>query len=112
MLRLGSGRRLGITIEDSTISWPSTSASRKASLVKSVQADSAAQKAGIKAGDVITGDQRPKVYDPSDVNRALERIENSGEFTVEMVRDKKTADVEGKVEARETRPRPRVRTIV
>ena len=76
-------------------------------LVKSVQADSAAQKAGIKAGDVITGINGSKVYDASDLNRAIDRVDANGEFTAEIVRDKKTQSVKGKLESREARPKAR-----
>ena len=67
--------------------------------MKSVLDGSAAQKAGIKAGDVITAINGSKVYESSDVNRAMERLETGGEFTVEVVRDKKTQSLKGKIEA-------------
>ena len=112
MLRSSSGRRLGVTIEGIDDQLAEYFGVKEGLLVKSVQADSAAQKAGIKAGDVITGINGSKVYDAVDLNRALERLAESGEFTAEIVREKKPQSVKGKVEARDTRPRARIRTII
>jgi serine protease Do len=109
-MRMAGGRRLGITVEGLDDQLAEYFGVKEGVLVKSVVADSAAQKAGIKAGDVITALNGSKVYDASDLNRALDRLESSGEFTAEIVRDKKAQSLKGKVEARETRPR--VRTII
>ena len=102
-----AARRLGVTIEGLDNQLAEYFGVKEGVLVKSVQADSAAQKAGIKAGDVITGDQRPKVYDSSDVTRALDRIESNGEFTVEVVARQEDADAERKARERGTRGRAR-----
>jgi serine protease Do len=109
-MRLAGGRRLGITVEGLDDQLAEYFGVKEGVLVKSVLADSAAQKSGIKAGDVITAINGLKVYDASDLNRALDRLESAGEFTAEIVRDKKTQSVKGKVEPRVTRPR--VRTII
>ena len=69
-------------------------------LVKSVVSDSAAAKAGLKAGDVITSVNGRHVYEASDVNRALDRMEEADEFTLEVVRDRKPQTVKGKLETR------------
>ena len=55
------------------------------------------QQAGLRAGDVITGVNGRQVYDVSDVNRALARGVESGEFTVEIVRDRKPQTLKGKL---------------
>jgi len=81
-------------------------------LVKSVVDGSAAHKAGLKAGDVITGINGSKVYDAADLNRLIERVDANGEFAAEIVREKKTQSVKGKLETPETRPRARTRTIL
>ena len=107
-----NGRRLGVTIEGIDDQLAEYFGVKEGVLVRSVQADSAAQKAGIKAGDVITAINGSKVYDASDLNRAIERLETSGEFTADIVRDKKTQSVKGKVEPREGRTRIRARTII
>lgn len=110
--RLGRGGRLGVTIESIDDQLAAYFGVKEGALVKSVQDGSAAQKAGIKAGDVITGINGSKVYESSDVNRAMERLETGAEFTVEVVRDKKTQSLRGKVYEPETRRRSGIRTIV
>jgi serine protease Do len=110
LLRGAGGRRLGVTVEGLDEQLAEYFGVKDGVLVKSVLADSAAQKAGIKAGDVITAINGSKVYEASDLNRALDRLESSGEFTAEIVRDKKPQSVKGKVEPRVTRSR--VRTVL
>lgn len=112
ILRQGSGRRLGITLESIDDQLAEYFGVKEGVLVKSVQDGSSAQKAGIKAGDVITGINGTKVYDASDVNRAVERLEANGEYTVEIVREKKTQSLKGKVEPRDARGRTRTRAIL
>ncbi len=87
-------------------------AGQRGVLVKSVAADSVAAKAGVKAGDVITAVNGRKVYDSSDVTRAIDRTESNGDVTIEVTRDKKTQTLKGKLETRDESARTRVRTIV
>jgi len=110
LMRFANRSRLGITVEGIEDQLAEYFGVKEGLLVKSVAAESAAQKAGIKAGDVITAINGSKVYDASDLNRALDRVESSGEFTAEIVRDKKAQSVKGKIEPRQTRTR--VRTII
>ena len=108
----GSGRRLGITIESIDNQFAEYFGVKEGALVKSVLDGSTGQKAGLKAGDVITAINGAKVYDGSDVSRALDRLETTGEFTIEVVRDKKPQTLKGKLETSETRARTRVRTVL
>lgn len=112
LMRFGSARRLGVTVESIENQLAEYFGVKDGALVKSVLNGSAAQKAGIKAGDVITALNSRKVYDTSDISRAMERLENGGEFTVEVVRDKKTLTLKGTIEQPKTRPRSGIRTIV
>ena len=110
---IGRGRstgRLGITIEDLDTQLAEYFGVKEGVLVKSVAEDSSGSKAGLKAGDVITSINGRHVYDSSDIARALDRVESSGEFTLEVTRDRKTQTLKGKLEPRETRSRTRVRT--
>jgi len=107
LFRFSSGRRLGVTIEGLDDQLAQYFGVKEGVLVKSVEDGSAAQKAGIKAGDVLTAINGSKVYDTSDVNRVVNRIDEAGEFTAEIVRDRKAQTVKGKLEAREARPRAR-----
>jgi serine protease Do len=109
---LGNGRRLGVTIESIDDQFAEYFGVKEGALVKSVLDGSAAQKAGLKAGDVITAINGAKVYDASDVNRTMDRLDANGEFTIDVTRDKKTQTLKGKLERRETRVRTRVRTIL
>ncbi|HYT67600.1 MAG TPA: PDZ domain-containing protein [Vicinamibacterales bacterium] len=112
VMRYGNGRRLGITIESIDDQLAEYFGVKEGVLIKSVLDDSAAQKAGLKAGDVITSINGSKVYDTSDVNRAINRLETDGAFTIDVVRDKKTMSLKGKLEAADTRPRARTRTVL
>jgi serine protease Do len=107
----GSGRRLGITIESIDDQLADYFGVKEGALVKSVLDGSAAQKAGLKAGDVITAINGTKVYDTSDVNRAMDRLETNGDFTVDVMREKKPQTLKGKLETREM-ARTRIRTIL
>jgi len=108
--RARSTGRLGITVEDLDTQLADYFGVKEGVLVKSVAEGSVAAKAGLKAGDVITAINGKHVYDASDVARALDGIENNGEVTVEVTRERKTQMLKGKLEARETRARTR-RTV-
>jgi serine protease Do len=95
-----SPRRLGVSLETLDDQLAQYFGVKEGVLVKSVTADSAAEKAGIKAGDVITSVNGRQVYEASDVTRALDRMENTDEFTIEVMRDKKAQTLKGKLEAR------------
>jgi S1-C subfamily serine protease len=56
-------------------------------LVSSVARDSAAAKAGIKAGDVITSINGARVSDSGDLMHQLDAA--TGELTIVVLRDKK-----------------------
>lgn len=57
-------------------------------LVKSVEKGSAAEKAGMKAGDVITRAASEKVSDRGDLRRILRSHANGGKLTLGIIRDK------------------------
>ncbi len=110
--RHSNSGRLGITVEDLDTQLAEYFGVKEGVLVKSVAEGSVAVKAGLKAGDVITSVNGRHVYDASDVTRALDRIESSGDFTLEVTRDRKALTLKGKLDAPETRNRTRVRTTV
>jgi serine protease Do len=80
-------------------------------LVSSVTDDSAAAKAGLKAGDVITSFNGTAVNDPSDVRRRVTNLDDGDEFTLTVMRDKKATTLKGKAERPERR-RTTYRTIL
>jgi S1-C subfamily serine protease len=79
-------------------------------IVTSVADDSAAAKAGIKAGDVVTSFDGSDVTQPSDLRRRIQRLDDGDEFTIGVVRDKKSLTLKGKAET--TRSRRTVRTVI
>ena len=100
--RLAVGRRLGASLETLDDQLAQYFGVKEGVLVRSVEKDSAAEHAGLKAGDVITAVNGRQVYEAGDVNRSLVRSDNSGEFTMEVVRDRKTQSLKGKLESRST----------
>jgi serine protease Do len=58
-------------------------------LVASVQKDSAAEKAGLKAGDVITAVDGRDVASASELTRALPSGNGSHDVNLQVVREKK-----------------------
>jgi S1-C subfamily serine protease len=72
-------------------------------LVTSVADNSAAAKAGIKAGDVVTSFNGTDVTQPSALRRQIQRLQDGDEFTVGVVRDKKALTLKGKAETTRTR---------
>jgi len=58
-------------------------------LVKSVEKGSAAEKGGMKAGDVIIRADNEKVTDRSDLRRILRAHRNGGKINVAVIRDKR-----------------------
>lgn len=76
-------------------------------LVSSVAKDSAAEKAGLKAGDVITSIDGDAVRDPEALTSEI--TGKSGEVTIGIVRDRKPSTVKATIEARTDRPKTPVK---
>jgi len=72
-------------------------------LVSSVAKDSAADKAGIKAGDVITSIDGDAVRDAEALTSEI--AGKSGEVTIGILRDRKASTMKATIEARTDRPR-------
>ena len=105
-----SGSSLGITVGDLSDQLAQYFGTKDGVLVTSVADNSAAAKAGIKAGDVITSFNGTEVTSPSDLRRRLQGLQDGDEFTVGIVRDKKATTLKGKAET--LRPRRTTRTII
>ena len=83
-----SRRRLGITVQSLTPDLEEYFGARNGgALVSSVAQNSAAAKAGVKAGDVITSINGQPVSDSDDLLRELR--DRTGEITIVVLRDKK-----------------------
>ncbi len=112
ILRLWNTHGIGITIESIDDQLAAYFGVKEGVLVKSVLDDSPAQRAGLKAGDVITSFNGSKIYDTSDLTRAIDRLEANAEFSVEVTRDKKTQTLKGKFDSEPRRRSRGVRTIL
>jgi serine protease Do len=110
-VRRGSGR-LGIVAEDLSEGLSEYFGVKDGALVRSVTDGSPASKAGLKAGDVITAINGSKVERPSDVSRALDRLDDNADFTIEVMRERKAQTLKGKLEPRSDRVRRGTRTVV
>ncbi|HXW06578.1 MAG TPA: PDZ domain-containing protein [Vicinamibacterales bacterium] len=100
---LGSAGRLGITVQDLSPQLGEYFGVKDGVLVTSVSAGSAAEKAGVKAGDVITALDGAEVSSTADLRRRAQRLEDGAEFTLSITRDKKPLTVKGKAEPRPSR---------
>jgi len=105
-----SGNSLGISVGDLSDQLAQYFGTKDGVLVTSVADNSAAAKAGIKAGDVITSFNGTDVTSPSDLRRRIQNLHDGDDFTVGIVRDKKATTVKGKAET--LRPRRTTRTII
>ena len=90
------GGRLGIGIETLGDQLAGYFGVEEGVLVTSVEEDSAAAKAGLKAGDVITKVNGDAIDDSGNLLRALGRAE--GKVELEIVRDRKTQTVTATLE--------------
>lgn len=93
-----SGRRLGVGVGELTTQLAEYFGAKEGVLVTSVTDGSAAARAGLKAGDVITSIDGQPVRSREDLVRAL-RDGKEDELTIGIVRDKKESSVKAKIEA-------------
>jgi serine protease Do len=98
----GTGR-LGLTVSDLSSQLAGYFGTKDGVLVTSVSDNSVASKIGVRAGDVITGIDGGTVTTGADLRRRLQRLEEGDEFTLTIVRDKKTMSLKGKLEPATTK---------
>jgi serine protease Do len=103
--------RLGITIDDLSPQLAEYFGTKEGVLVTSVTDNSLASKAGLRAGDVITSLNGGTVSTTTDLRRRIQRLEGGDEFTIVVVRDKKTLTLKGKIDAPQPK-RSTMRTII
>jgi len=102
-----SGRRLGVNVEEMTDQLAKYFGAKDGLLVTSVTDGSAASKAGLRAGDVITSIDGHRVTSRDDLVRDI-RDASSDDVTIGIVRDRKESSVKANVPAA-TRNRSRGR---
>lgn len=96
---IGSRGRLGVTIEDLTPQLADYFGAKEGVLVTAVTADSAASRAGLKAGDVITKVGTMAVRSVADLTFTLRETREDGEIEIGIVRDKKESTLKAKLES-------------
>jgi serine protease Do len=98
-----TGNGLGISVDYLSDQLAAYFGAKDGVLVTSIAENSAASKAGIKAGDIITSFNGSDVAAPSDLRRRTQRLQDGDEFTVGVVRDKKSLTLKGKAETTRSR---------
>jgi serine protease Do len=99
----GSTRRIGVTTNALGKQLADYFGVTHGLLVSSVEEGSPAEKAGLKAGDIVTEADGQKVEDTDDLTRALS-AKQEGEVTLTVVRDRKPRTVRVTPERRTTAP--------
>jgi serine protease Do len=92
-----SGRRLGVTVNQLTDQLAQYFGAKEGLLVTSVAEGSAASRAGLKAGDVITSINGRSVRSRDDLTRSL-RNADSDDLTIVVMRDKKESTVKATID--------------
>ena len=103
----GGRARLGASLSSVGDQLASYFGVKGGALVTSVDMDSPAGRAGLKAGDVITSINGRSVTDPSDVLQEVRRAGDGGALEMTVTRDRKEMKLSAKLPERE---RPVVRT--
>lgn len=106
-----SSGRLGITVDSLSDQLAEYFGVEDGVLVTAVTSGSSADKAGVKAGDVIVSINGEAVDSTTDLARRALRLEEGDEFTLEVVRKGERQTLKGLVEA-SRRSRGRVRTVI
>ena len=102
--RILSRGRLGASVAPLTAQLAEYFGVKEGVLVESVQADSPASRAGLRAGDVITSIGGNAVRSPADVTRALRGLEPNATIEMRVMRDRKETTL---TVTAPDRPRPR-----
>jgi serine protease Do len=105
---LGRGA-LGVVTQEMTPELAAYFGAKDGVLVTSVQKDSAAEKAGIRVGDVITEFAGVSVGHPRDLVRAV--VSRQGEVALKVVRDKKEVTLKVTLDERSSNRRFRQRPV-
>jgi serine protease Do len=97
------GNPLGVTVNSLSDQLAEYFGTKDGVLVASVTEGSAAEKAGVQAGDVIVSVNGEAVRDAAALRRQMQRVKSGGEFTIGIVRDRKSQTLKGKLESQTRR---------
>ncbi|MBI4481424.1 MAG: PDZ domain-containing protein [Acidobacteria bacterium] len=95
--------RLGIQVQDLNEQLAEHFGAKEGVLVVLVNKNSPADKAGLKAGDVITDLDGTPVRDPSELRSGLRKKDRDAKVSLRIVRDKKTMTLEVQLSERPAR---------
>lgn len=104
MKMLGGGAYLGVELfklNDDLADYFGVKADNGV-LILEVQEDSPAEKAGIKAGDVITKIDQEEVAEPADVREILSELEEDDEVEIELIHKNNKKKIKVKLEEQES----------
>jgi C-terminal processing protease CtpA/Prc len=101
--------RLGVKIQELDGQLAEYFGTSTGVLVSSVDADSPAARAGLKAGDVVTAVNGTAVAEPSDLIEAVQAVEDGATLTLDYTRDKKAQSTKATLEKKEPAELPRKR---
>jgi membrane-associated protease RseP (regulator of RpoE activity) len=90
--------RLGATVRSLSPQLAEYFGTKSGVLVSSVDEESAAAKAGLRAGDVITSFNGAAIDNPADVRRQVQQLKDGDAFTIEVMRDRKPMTLKGTAE--------------
>jgi membrane-associated protease RseP (regulator of RpoE activity) len=109
----GGKGRLGLKVQELDGQLGEYFGTAKGVLVNSVEADSPAARAGLKAGDVVTAVNGKAVAEPPELIEAVQAVEDGATLAIEYTRDKKAQSTKVTLDKREPaeKPRQRVRPI-
>lgn len=93
--------RLGVTVSPLTDQLATYFGAKEGVLVSAVASGSAAERAGLKAGDVITSVNGERVRSSADITRALRNMKDDADVTIAIVREKKESSLKARLEPRE-----------
>jgi serine protease Do len=104
-LMMWQSRTLGVESESLNSQLGEYFGAKEGVLVRSVIKGSAAEKAGLKAGDVIVKIGGRKVTSPHDISDALRSLSSTKAFPVTIVRDRKESSVNVTIEDKSSEER-------
>jgi S1-C subfamily serine protease len=106
------GPQLGVTVHELTPQLAAYFGAKDGLLVASVSEDSAAARAGLKAGDVIASVNGRPIATRADLTSAVRQAGPSAQLTLTIVRDKKESSVTAQLPDRRNRRSARSRRSI
>lgn len=110
--RMHERGRLGVSIQPLEGQLAEYFGTSTGVLVNSVEKDSPAAKAGLKAGDVVTAVNGKAVSEPSELIEAVREAGDGATLSIDIVRDRKPQSVKAELEKREPAETPKRRQLV